>query len=106
MPFFPPNIAIQRMMCRPGKYEECGHWKKEDDQRAAPPISLEQWMKDTDMDAPLEDIHDGWRWRNIPAFLQREWDGARRNVKDVAIIRSPPRFVSLPCGLLLTISID
>jgi hypothetical protein len=106
MPFFPPNLAIQRMMRRPGKYEECGHWRKEDDHGAAPPVSLEQWMEDTDMDAPLQDIHDGWRWRNIPAFLQREWDEARRDVKDVPVLQSPPRFVSLPCGLLLTISID
>ncbi|KAJ7020885.1 hypothetical protein C8F04DRAFT_1315733 [Mycena alexandri] len=106
MPFFPPNIAIQRMMRRPGKYEECNHWRKAEDHGAQPPISLEQWTDETDMDAPLRDIHDGWRWRNIPAFLRREWDEGRKNLTDVPIFQSPPRFVSLPCGLLLTISID
>lgn len=106
MPFFPPNIAIQRMMVRPAKYQECGHWRKPEDHGASPPISLEDWMKTADMDSPLEDIHDGWRWRNIPAFLKREWDDKRRNLADVPLFKSPPRFVSLPCGLLLTISID
>ncbi|KAJ7746169.1 hypothetical protein DFH07DRAFT_963042 [Mycena maculata] len=106
MPFFPPNIAIQRMMRRPAKYEECNHWRKENDHGPAPPISLEDWLANTDMDLPLGDIHDGWRWRNIPAFLKREWDERRRNLKDVPLFKSPPRFVSLPCGLLLTINID
>ncbi|KAK7000952.1 hypothetical protein R3P38DRAFT_3218191 [Favolaschia claudopus] len=66
MPFFPPNIAIQRMMRRPAKSEECAHWKTAENIGPQPPVSQDEWFEGRDMNAPLQDVHDGWRWRNIP----------------------------------------
>ncbi|KAK6975032.1 hypothetical protein R3P38DRAFT_2416631, partial [Favolaschia claudopus] len=62
MPFFPPNIAIQRMMRRPAKYEECAHWKTAENIGPQPPVSQDEWFEGRDMNAPLQDVHDGWRW--------------------------------------------
>ncbi|KAF7304950.1 hypothetical protein MKEN_01209400 [Mycena kentingensis (nom. inval.)] len=107
MPFFPPDLALKRMLARPGKYEECQHWRRDDDHEQAPPISRQQWVTETDPTTPLRDIHDGWRWRNVPAHVERQWDAAHKRVLDIVPENLEPiRFVSLPCGLLLTINLD
>jgi hypothetical protein len=70
-------------------------------------MTPEEFDESLGMDDPLDDIHDGYRWRSVPAFLEQRWDPRRRDVDDVDIFPGPQRrFVSLPCGLLVAINID
>ena len=58
-------------------------------------------------DTVINDIHDGFAWRDIPAFMERKWDSHNRKVEDHNMLLGPRgRFVSLPCGLLIAINID
>ncbi|KAF7327023.1 POC1 centriolar protein-like protein A [Mycena kentingensis (nom. inval.)] len=109
MPFYAPDRIIQWMLLRPGKYEECQSWRRAelgDGDIEAPPISFEDWQRTFDPDAPMHDMHDGWRWRNIEAYIEREWNPETKKVEDVRVRGKPIRFVALPCGLMLTLSID
>jgi len=70
MPVASVRKALQNFMKRPGKWEELQHWRKEDDHRPAQPISCEEWLAGLDPLVPLEDIHDGWRWRSYLTVFQ------------------------------------
>ena len=106
MPYNSPKGAIARLLRRPGVWEQCQLWRKDGDHGPSEPLDVEDFF-DGDPDAPINDIFDGFGWRQFPAFLERRWDPRRRQVDDVAVAPGPVRrFVSLPCGLLVAINID
>jgi hypothetical protein len=107
MPYNSIKDAISRLLRRPGIWEQCQLWRKNGDHGPSEPMTTEEYDESLGMDDVLNDIHDGYGWRSIPAFLERRWDPHRRDVEDVNMFTGPPRrFVSLPCGLLVAINID
>jgi hypothetical protein len=106
MPYNSPKGAIARLLRRPGMWEQCQLWRKDGDHEPSELLDAEDFFAG-DPDAPIDDIYDGFGWRQFPAFLERRWDPQRRRVEDVVVAPGPVRrFVSLPCGLLVAINID
>ncbi|KAI0309523.1 hypothetical protein OF83DRAFT_1089012 [Amylostereum chailletii] len=107
MPTFPILSALQLLLDRPGKYEECQFWRKDGDHDLSTPISRDEWRENADPSAPMTDIHDGWLWRSLQAGISREWDPEAETVLDVNTVPGQSvRFVSLPCGLVLGVHFD
>ena len=107
MPYNSIKDSIARLLRRPGIWEKCQLWRKNGDHGPSEPMTTEEYDESLGMDDVLNDIHDGYGWRSIPAFLERRWDPYRRDVEDVNMFAGRPRrFVSLPCGLLVAINID
>ncbi|KAI0310861.1 hypothetical protein OF83DRAFT_1069830 [Amylostereum chailletii] len=107
MPTFPILSALQLLLDRPGKYEECQFWRKDGDHGLSEPIFKDEWRDSVDRSAPMFDIHDGWLWRSLQAGISREWDPDNETVTDFNTIPGQSvRFVSLPCGLVLGVHFD
>ena len=108
-PFVPPDRAIARWLLRPGKYEQLQHWRHGDDDlpRQSPPLHKINYSQGfnafADPSTPLDDITDGWGWRNLAAGCKRIRMGPWE-IQDVSNIDQ--RFVNLPCGLVWQINID
>jgi hypothetical protein len=106
MPYNSPKGAIARLLRRPGMWELCQLWRKDGDHEPSEPLDVDDYFAG-DPDTPINDVYDGFGWRQFPAFLKRQWDPRRRQVDDVPVAPGPDRrFVSLPCGLLVAINID
>ncbi|KAJ7073659.1 hypothetical protein C8F01DRAFT_1271383 [Mycena amicta] len=106
LPFTPPSLAIQRMCLQPGKLEQWQEWRKEDDAPGhRPPSTSTGYDAFPDLDAPLHDITDGWRWRTIQAGLERRRNGTW-DVKDVDVQNLRMQYVALPYGLVLQVNLD
>lgn len=100
------RVVLQRIMLRPGKYEQMQHWRGLGDEPGpAEPISEashRELHSDTEV---MEDIADGWGWRAIQAGLARHTTQSGR-VFDKNMLDTNQRFVSLPCGLVLILNLD
>lgn len=113
LPTAPIKPMIQRFLLRPGKYDEFQHWRIPgiDEVGEVPPLHAPADPLDAYHDPHwvLGDITDGWGWRAVACGLERrkvrsavsQW-----GVEDVLVEEKQQRFVSLPCGLLLSINID
>jgi len=40
-------------------------------------------------DSVLSNIHDGFAWRNVPAFMERKWHARDRKVEDHNMAEGP-----------------
>lgn len=100
---------LQRILRRPGKYEEFQHWRREGDAADEPgrgaPDSSKGYEAFPDPKFRLNDVSDGWAWRAVQAGLSRR-RGRQSEVEDVDTSNLNQRFVKLPNGLLLMINID
>jgi len=106
LPYVRFTWAIQRILARPGKWEDFQHWRQPGDEPGqVPPQSFVDWESSFPPDRPMQDIYDGWAWRAIQANLERRRSG-RWGVEDVSVTNIAQRFVSLPCGLVLAMNID
>ncbi|KAJ3014376.1 hypothetical protein NUW54_g1323 [Trametes sanguinea] len=76
--------ALQRILLRPGKVSELGHWRKEhkDDAGPVPPRPQEEW----------------------PGLQHRK--GGKWGFEDITASELLQRFVALPMGLVLMFNID
>ncbi|KAH9834853.1 uncharacterized protein C8Q71DRAFT_710648 [Rhodofomes roseus] len=105
-PVTPLKQALQRILLRPGKYEEFQHWRKEGDEPGrVPPLTARGMDAFEDPSVRMQDVYDGWGWRAIQAGLKRR-RGGKWDVEDVDVHEIHQRFVSLPCGLVLMFNID
>lgn len=97
---------IQRILLRPGKFEDFQHWRGDDDEpRECSPDGRTGLDAFEDVNRPLRDIHDGWAWRAAQAGLARRRGGAW-GMEDVDAAQLNQRFVLLPNGLLAMLNID
>ncbi|KAF8513518.1 hypothetical protein JB92DRAFT_2923054 [Gautieria morchelliformis] len=61
--------AIQRVLLRPGKWQDFQHWRTPDDQPGpALPLSEAEQFRLWGVHIPMNDVYDGWAWRAIQAF--------------------------------------
>ncbi|EIW82591.1 hypothetical protein CONPUDRAFT_142843 [Coniophora puteana RWD-64-598 SS2] len=106
VPYVPLERAIQRLLLRPGKWDQLQHWRGPDDAPGrVPPTEQTGYDAFPDPFRPMTDIYDGWGWRAIQAGLERR-RGRRDEIRDVDVHELHQRFVSLPCGLVLQFNID
>jgi hypothetical protein len=70
-------------------------------------MTSEEYITLMTADTVINDIHNGFAWCDVPAFMERKWDARTRKVEDHNTLPGQPqRFVSLPCGLLIALNID
>ncbi|KAK7025800.1 hypothetical protein R3P38DRAFT_3316414 [Favolaschia claudopus] len=106
LPFVPPEKALQRMALQPGKVDQWQKWRgPEDIPGIREPSALKGYAAFSDLDKPMTDITDGWRWRTIQAGLERRRNG-KWEIRDVDVHELNQQFVALPNGLILQINID
>jgi hypothetical protein len=97
---------IQRILLRPGKFEELQRWRTPEDQPGIIVPDLRTGLNAfPDLDRPLNDVFDGWAWRAARAGLSRR-QGGEWGVEDVDMTEINQCFVALPNGLLFMINID
>lgn len=85
LPYCPIIPQIQRLLLRPGKYEEYQHWRKEGDEPGPiPPLRTEGRDAFNNPTTPMEDFYDGWAWRAAQAGLERRRTG-KWGVEDVDV---------------------
>lgn len=97
---------IQRIMLRPGKFEEFQHWRTAADQAGPIPPEVNEGMDaHPDRNQPMSDIYDGWAWRAVQAGLSRR-AGGEWGIQDVDVAHINQRFVALPNGLMFMMNID
>lgn len=102
-PFIP---HIQRILLRPGKFEDFQRWRCEGDEAGrAPPLQEMGWDTFPDPNVILTDIVDGWTWRATRAAMQRQVDNDG-SVVDRDVLNLNQRFVSLLLGIMVMINID
>ncbi|KAI0046864.1 hypothetical protein FA95DRAFT_1493337, partial [Auriscalpium vulgare] len=108
MAYHPLIAALRMFFRRPGKYEECQHWRRdeEDDWEDAPPVDRDEWGRTHDPQAMQSDIYDGYLWRSLIAGTRRDWNEDRTKVEESTTPEETRRFVALPCGLVLCIFVD
>ena len=97
----------QRLLLRPGKFEELQQWRKYEDDIPGniPPDRATGMDAFPDGDFVMCDIHDGYGWRAAQAGLHRR-RGGPWGIEDVDVHELDQRFVALPNGLLVMINID
>jgi len=106
LPYAKFIYAIQRILLRPGKWDDFQHWRgPEDVPGVVPPISFDEWKRNWPEDEPMCNIHDGWAWRALEAGLERR-RGGRWKMEDVSVTEVSQRFVALPCGLVIAFNVD
>lgn len=100
--------ALQRILRRPGKYQELQQWRRDGDQPQLniPPIIIEGMGVFQDPSVPLRDISDGWGWRAVQAGLDRRRGDGPWKIEDVDVHEINQRHVSLPLGLMFMVNID
>lgn len=101
-----PQKAIQKLLLRPGKYEQLQAWRGPGDEpRRVAPTTTTGRDAFPDPSQPMHDIKDGYGWRMIQAGLSRQ-QGGRWGMEDVDVKKKMQRFVSLRCGLVWQINFD
>jgi hypothetical protein len=71
LPYVKLFPAVQRILLRPGKYEQLQQWRKDGDEpKDVPPMTFEDWKCTWPEDTPMQDIYDGWGWRAVEAGLK------------------------------------
>jgi hypothetical protein len=107
MPYCSIKKSIPRLLQRPGIWEQCQKWRKDGDHGPSDQMTSKEYITLMTADTVINDIHDGFAWRDVPAFMERKWDARTRKVEDHNTLPGRPRrFVSLPCGLLIALNID
>ncbi|KAF8343864.1 uncharacterized protein EI90DRAFT_2874972, partial [Cantharellus anzutake] len=88
------------------RFDHMQHWRQDGDEPGAiPPIEEAEHYKSHSVDAKMHDIHDGWGWRAIEAWVTRTYD-SKGHVIEGTRKKHRQRFVALPCGLVFIFSID
>ncbi|KAG8685879.1 hypothetical protein FRC09_014483, partial [Ceratobasidium sp. 395] len=105
-PFFPPEIALERLVERPGVPETMirqPHGEEDD-----PPLTKQDWLNSTPLDQKFSDISQAWVWNSEPAKLRRWWNAERRQYEDTLVEgqAQPAALANLPLGLSLAMNTD
>ncbi|KAG9104776.1 hypothetical protein FRC06_010283 [Ceratobasidium sp. 370] len=104
----PSLIAwLCRVLSQPGMAEFMQNWpaSPDDHKEMVPPISVEEWMANLDVNQPLGDMSNSWGWRANMADDAGDTAGGDL-VYDQSRLDPPVRLSSLPYGLLLSMNID
>lgn len=104
--FASPVAWIQRMVTRDGIPELLQVWRQPQDQQLGPPVSQQEWYNSINLNSPLEDIVDGFGWRERSAGVQRVFNPDTGALSDQFQLDPPIRFCSLPFGLSLSMNVD
>jgi hypothetical protein len=103
---YPIIPQIQRILLRPGKFEELQRWRAPGNQPGINTPDLRSGLDAfPDRDRPLTDVYNGWAWRAACAGLSCR-QGGEWEVEDVDTAELNQRFVALPNGLLFMVNID
>ena len=101
-----PQKAIQKLLLRPGKYEQLQAWRGPGDEpQCVAPTTATRRDAFPDPSQPMHDIKDGYGWRMIQAGLSRR-KGGKWDMEDVDVKKKMQQFVSLRCGLVWQINFD
>lgn len=108
LPYHSIISALQKLLLRPGFYQQLQHWRGPNDHEVTEPMSREEWLQQTAFDEPLSDISQGWLWRSLTAGTVRTWNSVNSQWSDTPCTPDGNviRFVSLPCGIVLQMNVD
>lgn len=109
VPMSPLKPALQRILLRPGKFEELNAWRTDEDEPGLGPPS---WTPPgtgidafADLNRPMRDVMDGWGWRAMSAGVVRqpseEWEWGIVDVDE-----HDQRFVNMHLGLVFMLNVD
>ncbi|KAG8707575.1 hypothetical protein FRC09_001746 [Ceratobasidium sp. 395] len=105
-PVFPPEIALERLVERPGVPETMirrPHGEEDD-----PPLTKQDWLNSTPLDQRFSDISQAWGWNSEPVKLKRWWNVEQRRYEDTLVEgqAQPAALANLPLGLSLAMNTD
>ncbi|KAG8698740.1 hypothetical protein FRC08_005737 [Ceratobasidium sp. 394] len=103
-PYFPIQLALKRILARPGMRELLMRHVRDDED--IQPATKQDWLDSMPLDQRFSDISQAWGWSSEPAKLQRDFNEEDGVYGDAPGEDSLVSLASLPLGLSVNINYD